>query len=85
MKESKNQLSLDITTGEDIYFRKPNERRLPQIGDKCYVLQEGEYHLSEVIKTTKCFFYAKIIEGKFKGMVSFPPGIKNEKFRPIEF
>ena len=85
MRRSKQQLSLDITTGEDIYFGKPENRRFPEIGDECWVLVDGELCKSVVKHKTKCYFYAEVVEGKNKGMETLPPGIPNERFRPVEF
>lgn len=85
MPKPLKQLSLNLTTGEDIYFGKPENRRLPEIGDECFVLIEGEYNKAKVFDKTKCYFYTEVTEGKNKGMISLPPGIKNKLFRPIEF
>jgi len=79
------QLSFDLITGEDIYFGKPENRRLPQIGDECFVLIENEYHKAKVIRKTKCYFFTEVIEGEHKGAITLPPGIKNERFRPLVF
>jgi len=85
MKRNRQQLSLDITTGEDVYFGKPENRRLPEVGDECWVLVDGELCKSIVKHKTKFYFYAEVIEGKNKGMETLPPGIPNERFRPVEF
>lgn len=77
-------LFADELFGEEKYWGKANKRPEPKIGDRCFVHDtDGDFTEWEVTRITPKFFMASCIDKP--GLITLPPGIPKDKFRPKEF
>lgn len=77
MNTKATDLFKDQLIGEEIYFGKPEDRPIPQVGDECWVRQgDGELHEHIVTHVTKKQFCTERKDGQLACL-----GIPHKRFR----